>query len=543
MTEFLRYQREEVDPEENRMTSPPEDERIEVRCIWLTEFYAPSHVPTLLSGLEKLGWRGRGGIREESLADLLRQERTRQFGRSAQIIGPVVRPDEERWSYLPERPETDLPDVVDYAFGSLYIVSSSLTALTMQFVLKGEAALSLDRVLRRTDFETRAVKRENGGQFGLDGSAYQKGHVVREERCGLREECAYWFAQNLSGVFHGGASTVPFPSCELVTLERVRPFEPFPSEDLRHLMHNYLQLLDLENDYGVWESPSLPGVKLRIPAGTRGGLADEEEFALTLAANVPAMREAKDLDSRGNEDGAQDDEESFGYTRELQLDIASLTLIWSLHALVSGYERQLSGIRDAAGAVDLGNLEKAARETRKLQTKLVEMDRDVIPVSAELKRLSESPEAFMWRYAAGFRRADAEERAARRWARKSLRERLLAKVKGGGSSDQEERSLLDNMRQSLLGRAARMRDLEPEVRQVVNATASLIGSITQERATEANLSLQKEVRLLTRAALAVAVLSLIVTGIQACTALSADQNQQALPQATEATVHKTREIP
>lgn len=84
MTEFLRYQREEVDPEKNRMTSPPEDERIEVRCIWLTEFYAPSHVPTLLSGLEKLGWRGRGGIREESLADLLRQERATEANLSLQ---------------------------------------------------------------------------------------------------------------------------------------------------------------------------------------------------------------------------------------------------------------------------------------------------------------------------------------------------------------------------------------------------------------------------------------------------------------------------
>ena len=47
----------ESDPVENLETSLPEDERIDMRCLWAVEFYTPSHVDKLLDSLRKLETR------------------------------------------------------------------------------------------------------------------------------------------------------------------------------------------------------------------------------------------------------------------------------------------------------------------------------------------------------------------------------------------------------------------------------------------------------------------------------------------------------
>ena len=51
----LEYRRER-DPLKNAETSPPEDERVELRCLWAAELYTPSQVDKLLGSLRKLGW-------------------------------------------------------------------------------------------------------------------------------------------------------------------------------------------------------------------------------------------------------------------------------------------------------------------------------------------------------------------------------------------------------------------------------------------------------------------------------------------------------
>ena len=44
------------DPSSNVETTPPEDEQVDLHCMWAVEFYAPSHVDKLVDNLKKLGW-------------------------------------------------------------------------------------------------------------------------------------------------------------------------------------------------------------------------------------------------------------------------------------------------------------------------------------------------------------------------------------------------------------------------------------------------------------------------------------------------------
>lgn len=44
------------DAEKNIQTEPPDDEAIDLRCVWAVEFYTPSHIEKLLSGFTALGW-------------------------------------------------------------------------------------------------------------------------------------------------------------------------------------------------------------------------------------------------------------------------------------------------------------------------------------------------------------------------------------------------------------------------------------------------------------------------------------------------------
>jgi hypothetical protein len=113
----------------------------------------------------------------------------------------------------------------------------------------------------------------------------------KQQRAELQKLFVNWliyFLDEHYGVNGWGTLEASHPSLELVTLRQVRPFEYFVSDDPEHMLHNYLQLLDLENDYNTWESASLPGLMLRLP----GRSGHDEEFGLVLAANEREMRDA-----------------------------------------------------------------------------------------------------------------------------------------------------------------------------------------------------------------------------------------------------------
>ena len=47
---------QELDQKENLETSPPNDEHIDLVCLWAAEFYTPSHHEKLVESFATLGW-------------------------------------------------------------------------------------------------------------------------------------------------------------------------------------------------------------------------------------------------------------------------------------------------------------------------------------------------------------------------------------------------------------------------------------------------------------------------------------------------------
>ena len=225
----------ESDPVENLETSPPEDERIHMRCLWAVEFYTPSHVDKLLDSLRKLGWDQEDIPGRDSPASWVISTRlVSQRGGSWLNLG-IIRPvnDTRPW---PSRDRTaPLPMHVHYALGGLHSLTPSLTCIVMCFVFEESFQSRLDEVLRR-DRQTFTKPVRRGRQ--IFGPEAQKSEEVRS----VRHECvslaANWFKENLPGVFSSGLLGEQLPTYELVTLHGT---EPFPSRDAETFPPPYLR--------------------------------------------------------------------------------------------------------------------------------------------------------------------------------------------------------------------------------------------------------------------------------------------------------------
>jgi hypothetical protein len=127
----------ERDPAENVRTAPPDDESIELPCIWMTEVYGPSRLPSLIAAVRRLGWE-----REEHTSPLLSEgieawiarARLHPFGGSWLNLGPIARPGTTGFLGGPRR--APLHPGVSHAYGLIRVLTPALTCLTMQFFLE-----------------------------------------------------------------------------------------------------------------------------------------------------------------------------------------------------------------------------------------------------------------------------------------------------------------------------------------------------------------------------------------------------------------------
>jgi hypothetical protein len=70
---------------------------------------------------------------------------------------------------------------------------------------------------------------------------------------------------------------------------------------------------------------------------------------------------------------------------------------------------------------------------------------------------------------------------------------------------------VENSQEDLSRRAARARELEGELREVVMTVGSVVGAVSQERSSQANLRLQGRLTFLTRVLVALTVVLVILT--------------------------------
>lgn len=464
----LEWHRRERDPKDNEETTPPDDEVIETCCILVTECYPPSHAAALVSGLKKLGWDKRHptDIYGDEVVGWLERVRGHPYAGAWLNLGHVVRKNEgNRFGGFDER-VAELPEGVDYAYGYVRNLLPSLTVLTVQFVLDEQGARSLEETVRGA-FETQVEEREGVRYFATVGN--QKKEAAYKARVELRARCCRWFQEHLPGLFSAGDEETPFPKCEFVVFDKARPFERLPSSS----RNDYLWPLGMESDADAYGGSAPHGVRLGLPSPF-----DEDQLALVLGAKRDDLPSEEDFQMYGGKDRS-------GISLWLYDDAEGLMAVWTLNAMLRAYERRLAGLRDGVGEIDVRDPEGAAEKVQRAQSQLIGLSTDLLPLTSELIDLCEKEKYFLELV------PEFESLIEYPWGRLKLGEVY---------------------REDLSRRAERARELEGELREVVMTVGSVVGAISQERSSRANLRLQGRLTFLTWVLVALTIV-LVVIGI------------------------------
>jgi hypothetical protein len=462
----LERHRREVDPGENEETTPPADERIETCCIWVTECYPPSHAAALFSSLNELGWNRRWPLDPygDEVTGWLERARGGPYLGAWLNLGHLVRKEEEKRFFGSDVKVTELPEGIDYAYGYVRSLLPSLTILTMQFVLDEHGSKSLEDTVRGS-FETRLEGRD--GMRYFDSVANQKREAAHETRAELTARCCGWFQEHVPGLFSADDGATSFPRCELVVFDKARPFERMPGSRI-----GYLWPLDMGNETDAYEGSARPGVRLGRPSPF-----DEDQLMLVLAAKRDDLASEEAFTPYGGKDRT-------GIARAFHDSAEGLMSVWTLNAMLQTYERRLARLRDSVGEINIQDPEGAAEKIQRAQSQLVRLSTDMLPLTSEVGDLCEKKE-YLLRLAPEFE--------------------SLIEYPGG------RLKFVENSQEDLSRRAARARELEGELREVVMTVGSVVGTVSQERSSQANLRLQGRLTFLTWVLVALTVVLVILT--------------------------------
>ena len=319
---------DEHDPQDNVDSSPPEDEFIDLRCMWAVEFYTPAHIDSLISSFGKLGW----GMEESASPSQNPINWIRRLGRSQSSTAwmnlGLITPVGAGSSFPGFTRKADLPQSVEYALGGIYALTPSLTCIEVCFVFKEEFSRTFDAALR-TDRKT--FMTPVGRHWTIHTPHIQKGNNIQEMRSCIVGSIGAWFGNNLPGLFSSGLLGGAIPTCEFVTLRKA---EPFPSRtQLEHSSRKYLMLLGMHSDFGAWESTSTTGLKFRMPYQSEG---------INPYHSILAINESQCIDAVPDYYGSK---ERSAQIDHLNMVMANLVVMWAILPMIEGYMQQISKVR------------------------------------------------------------------------------------------------------------------------------------------------------------------------------------------------------
>ena len=362
------------DAAENAETTPPEDEHVDLRCIWAVEYYTPSYVDRLVESLVKLKWDQDDPLGRASPASWIRTTRQLSAGGSWLNLGTIRSVDDERPWPIPHR-TAPLPKCVDQARGHIYSLTPSLTCIVVCFVFDENARRRLDETLRKN--RQTFIRYLSSGYQPVDPES-QKTEEVRQIRRENNDLATKWFRENLPGVFSTGLLGGQLPTCELVTL---REAEPFPDPEISDASHpGYLRVLDLTFSSSAWRSTDSVSLKFSF-----GRLGHKRKYDSTFVVKDT------DIESAGlPEPVAYVDSEYHGMIAKLAVE-----------PLLDGYSKGLNELRDS---VTTGIRQRSRRRPFQTLQSLVDnpaYDVDIAAVTADLQSYTGEPYRF-WKDLAVF---------------------------------------------------------------------------------------------------------------------------------------------
>ena len=144
----------ERDPEKNAKTRPPEDEQIQLHCLWAVEFYTPMHTEDLASAFVRLGWNNEEVFDSgKNPIAWMESLRTRQHGEGWNNLGVLIPPNSKNTMWFSRASRIKLPEHVEYATAHMFNHSPSITCIVIGFIFEEEYGQIYDRALRQ-DYKT-----------------------------------------------------------------------------------------------------------------------------------------------------------------------------------------------------------------------------------------------------------------------------------------------------------------------------------------------------------------------------------------------------
>jgi len=409
---------QEDDAQANLETSPPEDERVRAHCVWAVEFFGPTEQAQLLAALSRLNW-DRSGFWYGNVSQWIRQAREGSGGGWLNL-GTITRRGDKRW--LGDKRYASLPRAFDFARGRVVNMSSGLTAVVMQFVLRDEFTGRLDHALRAR-YQTYAARTERRIGFHLPRNQKQKavGRILDD----YRQQAASWFRAELPGLFAGGLLGIHFPTCVFLTTDRARPFD---DEAVRSL-DSYVEILGLGHQWDIWNSEHLTGLTLHV-----------SRYDASPALNLIIAGRSDEVFTHERGEGAGGDAE-WGMVYRLSLDFTDSITFLAIESLLRGYDARLARLRDELRSLADREDERALRRVRR---EILAVGGDIQPVASGL-----SQSLAHWRIGIDFSPAPGHP----------LPDKTI--------------KLMDERRKHFIERATRLVGTQAWMRDVLSAAASL----------------------------------------------------------------------
>lgn len=306
--------------------TPPAEERIGIRIVWLAEVFDPGSIAGLRSGLEKYGLDTRGaGLAGPS--ERVRQSRGSRGWAAEWSLGTLVPKGSGYWGLL-GRAEADLPAGVRLAMLTMPFSSESVTVVTCGFLFDEALAYRIDEVLRRPH-QTQMERRGGVTSFLPPENAQRE--AVRKERAETRAELERWFSVFQGAFARGLAPTLP--AVELMT-HRTEAIHPLPPS-----LDMWPYSLDLPSER--WRSERWPA--LFMEEGLR---AEEAPRVLRLIAREQALLPRRRDVSGATAQALTPEEGWWLCAQQLNASLCGTFALWGIHCHLVALQTRLAEARD-----------------------------------------------------------------------------------------------------------------------------------------------------------------------------------------------------
>lgn len=453
----------ERDAEDNVKTALDKDVSLKLGCILVSEVFGPKEIEALHDGLKNIGWdreRMLGG--EDSNVDWLKEQRL--YGTEGTMpLGWVHRPEDLK-KYVGIRYTAQFPKEFSSLLVNIAQLTPSVTCLSVGFILTEESSLEYANEINRAA-QTTVVPKRRHRPYSIMSVAHVKEKRVRRVRQKYRNLGILWLSKSFPGFFSENCENRNFPTAEFLLLEG---FTPFDEEAHRNRgWQHWSRFVNIDYDFGSWTCASVPSLKFSFDSGYRNKNPNHMTIALRW-------------DTLSDDDTKFYGSDSIGSRTYFAND--RLNGIISRYALASYLRELLRSLKETRQSLTVrSKVRHSSIEVEKI-SEFFRRSVGVPSIAREVLALSENDVSFRWN-SMGFNRKMRPDKESTYDIKEGLK------------------SILRRLSQQLL-------EEDQDTREYLNQLSSAIG-------TKESIAAQRRMEVITRAALVVSLISLVVAALAA----------------------------